>query len=452
MPQSPQTDTKWRDVPEEGSSSAPSGGWIDVPEFNALSENSDQGMAAGAVRNVKDTWKGMKALVAPASKEEEGAASKIPIPIYRAGKGMLDSMKSADAQSQLQWNRKQYGRSIVSGIASLNPLAAGPVSRINDLVDQGKLDEAAGSGIVDALSLGISYVLGKKADAPTREATLNRMSYATGESKNAMMAERLPRIANEVADHIEKNGLKPKGIRDLNDIFQDIRNGKNGEVAGGLQKLQGQHFFPVDTANGLTRLRNEYSLHVPSAERDAAITKINMALNKFKNPMTYEQARAELQQSMDSKRFGQVNPNRTGVDEAIENTVHDSMGRSLDRGLERATGKPFDYWQDLRKQQADFIEVHDFTKGRQQGLEALSRSQKGAPLRSSVKPHVYATPGGLPRAHIAGLGSVAKGTELGAVNKAVTRMAAPSRVAQVSRAATAAAPALTPPPSSEPDE
>lgn len=70
-----------------------------------------------------------------------------------AGKGIADAMITAGKQSKEQFKNKQYLRSLVSAASAADPFAAPSVSQINELEKQGKGDEAAIRGGVDAFAL-----------------------------------------------------------------------------------------------------------------------------------------------------------------------------------------------------------------------------------------------------------------------------------------------------------
>ena len=443
--------------------------------FAELDERSDKGIAHGMVQNVKDTYKGMKGLFAPPSSPEEFAASAgqygpLSLAAQRIGKGMYQSEEKALGQVGTLASTGNMPRARVTAMSMVNPFAVGPVTRINDLVSEGKLDEATGSGLTDLISLGIGYLLGDTgltkgpATLPSREAATNRLYYATGAESGEMMPKKLPMIESDIVDYIRKNNPRLKDINDVSDVLKNITKAKNAEVDAGMAQLRGQQFFPTETVNDLIALKREYQGMMRSEANTKAIARIQQEIDEFRNQvvMDYDQARKELQKRIDDSRTfsSKTNPARTGVDDAIEKIVHDSMGRSIDRGLERVTGKPFDYWQRLRKSQADFIDVRDFVNGRAKALEAQYRSKKGAPAFSRIKPHVYMTPMDplLPHAHISGFQSAFdSGAKIGPVNKAVSRINAPSRTAQAVKGAALGLPAgkATPfpgPPSSDDED
>lgn len=50
----------------------------------------------------------------------------------------------------------QFARPVVTGLSALNPFATGSVNNVNNLADQGRVNEATGQGLADAATLGIT--------------------------------------------------------------------------------------------------------------------------------------------------------------------------------------------------------------------------------------------------------------------------------------------------------
>lgn len=84
---------------------------------------------------------------------------------YEPLEGTAGAMVKSGQQAVGQAQQGQYGRAAVSGLSAVDPFAAGPVSQINELEQQGRGKEAAQRGILNAGVLAAGLPKGAAIDA-----------------------------------------------------------------------------------------------------------------------------------------------------------------------------------------------------------------------------------------------------------------------------------------------
>jgi hypothetical protein len=408
-------------------------------------------VASGFRESARNFAQGIGSLLAPPESAEqtypEAVAKRLGTGLYQGAKGALakgaqQRQEGLDIVDQYPYEgRLRMARGGVTALSAFNPLATGPVSEINQIMDSSdphKTARATGSGIFNIMTLLVPEAVEKLGVPISPEMRANRLKFAAGESREMM--HNLPEVIPEIEKTVNSSGVVPKKGGDFFKAVADTANRLNGEVDAAIAPIANQHFFPAETIQKLEQYKLKNSRW--DVTNPGAVEVIDNAIKKYKNFFSYEDARGvvkdmrkELSPLRKAKTSTAASAILSDAEDAVNKIVSDTMSDALDRGYARTSGKPFEYWQDLRNKQSGIINVRDSLMNRITEAEYKAGAKKGAPALEGVHPHIYIGTDFIPRAHISGWQTILNNsTTLTDIDKAVLRAWTPSPVARTARA------------------
>lgn len=317
------------------------------------------------------------------------------LPVYRAGKGLVEAEKTAAGQVKEQAGKGQYVRAGVTGLSMLDPLATGPVTNINKLESEGKGKEATGAGLFDIFSLLLGKRTGKE---PTSAKTVNKLAYATGAESIRPLEHLLPDIQETIKQH-----GPPQTVGQLYNTIQQTSSRLENQFNISLQQMGTQPIHTQAIADALKAkadaLPRSAALEAKALRQEARLYDGQVTTARELNADRMYRA-DNLQSFYKRDLTGQMAAARSSAQTMADKIVYDGARDILYNEMDqRFPGQDF---QELKRKQSSVLDMLGNFKDHVERLEATQAKRAGAPVGEKAQVSASAHPGGsviTPRFH-----------------------------------------------------
>jgi hypothetical protein len=242
--------------------------------------------------------------------------------------------------------------------------------------------------LVNALTLD-------KLRGPSTEASLNKLTYATGPKA----ATPLENTLGMLRDTASAQNVNPNTVGGLRDLVNKTKTNINTEYGNAIGPYSNMKLVPTEVSSRILALATPDMPY--TAEGRADLAAIKSAATEYQQPWTLgaldskrSRLAADLASHNAKEGVARYTAERGNINLAIDNTVNDSLRDTVYPQADALAGQPTGYFEDLKQKQSNLIRLEQILNKRIEDLQGAQRAQRGAPLGGQIHAGAYLTPGG----------------------------------------------------------